>query len=255
MKMASGSSSGSRNALSLKEKLEVLKYAKKHPKESARQLAGKFSCGRTQIQGILKNKDSLVRSFKDNAPLSRKRTKTSSNEEVNEAMLRWFKLARQRNIPVSGPMLQEEAKVLAERMGNTDFKASNGWLSSFKKRHNIKQFAVSGEAADVSEETVDSWKERLETIMEGYEARDIWNLDETGCFYRALPEKTLAQKKSNCKGGKKAKQRLTIAFIANAAGEKEVPIVIGKAAKPRCFKGIRDLSNPLGIPYYSQPKA
>ena len=140
-------------------------------------------------------------------------------------------------------------------MGNTDFKASNGWLSSFKKHHNIKQFALSGEAADFSEETVDSWKERLETIMEGYEARDIWNLDETGCFYRVLPEKTLAQKKSNCVGGKKSKQRLTIAFIANAAGEKEVPIVIGKAAKPRCFKGIRDLSNSLGIPYYSQPKA
>ena len=74
-------------------------------------------------------------------------------------MLRWFNLARHRNIPVSDPMLQEEAKVLAERMGNTDFKASNGWLSSFKKHHNIKQFAVSGEAADVSEETVDSWKE------------------------------------------------------------------------------------------------
>jgi len=58
-----------------------------------RQLAEKFSCGRTQIQGILKNKDSLVRSLE--APLSRKRAKTSSNEEVNEAMFRWFKLARQ----------------------------------------------------------------------------------------------------------------------------------------------------------------
>ena len=82
---------------------------------------------------------------------------------------------------------------------------------AFKKRHNIKQFAVSGEAADVSEETVDSWKERVKTIINGYEAKDIWNLDEMGCFYRALPEKTLAQKKSDCKGGKKAKQRLTIA--------------------------------------------
>ena len=49
-----------------------------------------------------------MRSFEDNAPLSKKRAKTSINEEVNEAMFRWFKLARQRNIPVSGPM-QEEA--------------------------------------------------------------------------------------------------------------------------------------------------
>jgi len=67
-----------------------------------------------------------VRSFEDNAPLSRKRAETSSNEEVNEAMFCWFKLARQRNIPVSGPILQEEAKIVAEKLVNTDFKASNG---------------------------------------------------------------------------------------------------------------------------------
>ena len=53
--------------------------------------------------------------------------------------------------------------------------------------------------------------------------------DETGCFYRALPEKSLAEKKKQCHGGKKAKQRLTISFLVNAAGEKEVPVVIGKA--------------------------
>ena len=33
------------------------------------------------------------------------------------------------------------------------------------KRHNIKQFAVSGEVADVSDETVDSWKEQVKIII------------------------------------------------------------------------------------------
>ena len=56
-----------------------------------------------------------MRLFEGNAPLSRKRAKTSSNEEVNEAMFCWFKLARQQNIPVSGPMLQEEIKIVAEK--------------------------------------------------------------------------------------------------------------------------------------------
>ena len=36
---------------------------------------------------------------------------------------------------------------------------------------------------------------------------------------------------------------------------KEVPIVIGMTAKPRCFNRISDKSMPHGIPYYSNPKA
>ena len=43
--------------------------------------------------------------------------------------------------------------------------------------------------------------------------------------------------------------------MVNAAGGKEMPIVIGKAASPRCFKGIRDKNNPLGVPYYANCKA
>ena len=54
---------------------------------------------------------------------------------------------------------------------------------------------------------------------------------------------------------KKSKERITVALFANAAGGKELPVVIGKAAKPRCFKGLSDMENPAGIPYYSNPKA
>ena len=63
----------------------------------------------------------------------------------------------------------------------------------------------------------------------------------------------LGKKGSLCKGGKKAKQRFTITFIANAAGEKESAIVIWKAEKPRCFKGV-DMSK-LPVQYFSQPNA
>lgn len=49
--------------------------------------------------------------------------------------------------------------------------------------------------------------------MTSYKPVDIWNTDETGCFYRALPEKTLSDKKKECRGGKKAKKYLTVSFI------------------------------------------
>ena len=86
---------------------------------------------------------------------------------------------------------------------------------------------MSSESGDVSEETVTAWQERLVTIVRSYSPEDIWNEDETGCFFRALPNKTLADAKVACKGGKKAKIRITLAFLVNTAGGKEMPIVIG----------------------------
>ena len=43
----------------------------------------------------------------------------------------------------------------------TSFKASNGWLESFNKCRNIKQFIVKGEAEDVSEKIVEGWHENV----------------------------------------------------------------------------------------------
>ena len=81
-------------------------------------------------------------------------------------------------------------------------------------------------------------------------------MDETGCFFKALPEKGLAENKSQARGGKKSKTRLTIAFFVNAAGEKAIePLAVWRSEKPRCFKNIKSLSRSHGIYYYSNPKA
>ena len=77
-------------------------------------------------------------------------------------------------------------------------------MESWKKRHNIKQVFVSGEAGEVRGETVSFWKERLPEIINGYNVKDIWNLNETGCYWRALPEKGFDEKGKRCKRGKKA---------------------------------------------------
>lgn len=58
-------------------------------------------------------------------------------------------------------MLIEKAKEIAERLGISDFKGSQGWLDKWKLRYNIKQVKVCGESGDVCGVTIDSWKERL----------------------------------------------------------------------------------------------
>ena len=91
--------------------------------------------------------------------------------------------------------------------------------------------------------------------MKGYELKDIWNADETGLFWHALPDKSLSVSKGRCKGGKYAKQRITVLLIANALGEKETPVIIGHSQKPRCFKNVQDKKRPCGTYYYANKKA
>ena len=110
---------------------------------------------------------------------------------------------------------------------------------------------MSGESGEVYEETFQSWNERLPVIFASYSPQDILNMNETGKFYRALPNKSLSEAAKLCRGGKKSRERIACAFFVNAAGGKENPIVIGKSANPRCFKGIKDLSN-LPCTYFHQ---
>ncbi len=62
-------------------------------------------------------------------------------------------------------------------------------------------------------------------------------MDETALFFRQLPDKTLSIKGQVCSGGKKAKNRLTLALIANAAGDMHKTWVIGKFIKLISLKG------------------
>ena len=141
----------------------------------------------------------------------------------------------------------------AEKLGYPEFNASSGWLTRFKERNNLSQRKLCGKSADVPEATVYSWKERLGSIISGYAMQDIWNMNETGCFYRALPDKSLSEKVKKCKGGKKSKERLTVAFFVSATGERRKPVVIGKYANPRCLKNIN--KDDLPCQYLNQQKA
>ena len=69
-----------------------------------------------------------------------------------------------------------------------------------------------GEADEVSAaKTTQAWIERLPELCQDYESRNI-NLDELGLFFKAWPEKGLAEETKKSKGGKKLKQRVTVVF-------------------------------------------
>ena len=71
-----------------------------------------------------------------------------------------------------------------------------------------------GEASDVNSSIVSEWQEKLKTLLQGYEPNNVYNGDETGLFFRALPTKSLALRGEKCIGGKMSKERLTVSFVA-----------------------------------------
>ncbi|GBM27389.1 Tigger transposable element-derived protein 6 [Araneus ventricosus] len=123
-------------------------------------------------------------------------------------------------------MIHHKAKELADALGIENFSASNGWLDRFRIRNNIAFPSLCGEAADVDPSLCEDWQERLPLLLAGYDDKDIFNMDETALFFRALRNKSMIQKSEEARGGKILKERPTISFCVSAAGEKEKPLVI-----------------------------
>ena len=65
-----------------------------------------------------------------------------------------------------------------------DSKFSSGWLSKFKKRHGLKQVKKHGEAASADNAAIVKTIPELKEILKSYDLKDIFNMDETGLFYR-----------------------------------------------------------------------
>ena len=211
-----------KKALTLQEKIKFLDYAEVNEKLGCRKLADVFKIGKTATNNILKNKQMLREQYEHCHDKNKKR---------------------------NSPLLKEEA--MEHQLQNSDldgFVASDGWLEKWKATY---------EGGDVPEETVSSWIERLQELMERYSLENIWNMDESVCcFFKALPDAGLVQKGRQAKGGKKSKQRFTIALFVSAAGQKiGEPIAIWKSKLPRCFKGLRDPLRPGNVHYFSNSKS
>jgi hypothetical protein len=173
---------------------------------------------------------------------SRETGKESTFAESEMVLFTWYQQAGASNIPTDGTTLREKAKIIAAQVNIDNFSASNGWVSRFKDRHGLVFKKPAGESAEVSVESTDARLESLLSLLEGYEPHDVYNADETGLFFSLLPDRTLAYKGESCRGGKHSKDRLTVLLCVNSDGsDKQVPIVIGKSPKPRCFKNVKKL--------------
>jgi len=237
--MSGVSKQANQNDLSLSDKIIVIEELGRKASQSS--VATKFGISQSQVSHIWKAKEKLF-AAQSNANPSRKRARKSTHKDVGEASLQWFKEVKRRGLIISGPMLREKANDLSKIMG-VDFDPSLSWVHRWQERNGIIFKRQHGEKHSHDTEAAEYWIASVwPRIQEQYSASDVYNCEKTGLYFRALPEGTMCFKDEKPSGSKKSKERLTVLLAANMDGsDKRKLLVVGKAAKPRCFRGISTL--------------
>ncbi|KAK2579997.1 hypothetical protein KPH14_010762 [Odynerus spinipes] len=101
---------------------------------------------------------------------------------------------------------------------NETFEASQGWFERFKVRANLQSIALKGEAANADITAAERYPTELKALLHegGYNPKQVFNVDETGLFWKCLPKRILISKTEKYAPGFKAsKDRLTLLLGEN----------------------------------------
>jgi hypothetical protein len=146
---------------------------------------------RSTVSKILKNSESILESTKSRAM----RSKVVKFPELEEMLREWF-LKSEKTTIISDAMIVEKGKEIPKslNMSEGSLNFSNGWLHSFKTRNKIKQIKTHGESGSVNTEDIEKYFPELVSLIANYDAKDIYNFDETALFFRMEPDRTLDSK-------------------------------------------------------------
>ena len=139
-------------------------------------------------------------------------------------------------------MIKEAALLIAKELNLPNFRASNGWFRNLKAKQLLKSHEIQVDIKSSDFEASQEFQNSFYEIIKNYELNDVYNIDETGLFWKLLPDKTIVGKILKLKGVKKAKDRLTILFGSNMLAKKLEPLIIGKCKNPRGLENEKVLS-------------
>lgn len=168
------------------------------------------------------------------------RQRTANWPILEEILFNWQQNIRRQGGCITGDILCEKARKIWPQIPQykdippPEF--STGWLAGFKKRYNLYKRAQYSEESSASATAAEEMK-AVQTLAGEYEEDNIYNMDETGLFWRQAPSSGLSTQ--NRPGIKKDKSRITLVACVNSTGSDRLPIwFIGTAETPRSLRGL-----------------
>lgn len=241
-----------RKSLTAAQKKEICLKKTTTPIIKQKELAVQYEVSEGMISDILKEKERWLSIDSNSLQAGLRREKKVSFPVIEEALTIWVDNAIRSGLTITDSILTTKACEFAFLLKEDKFKGSHGWIDNFKKRHNLKQYSIHGEAASAPLEDLDAMRDRLREILKDYDPKDIFNCDETGLFWKMKPSRTISN--GPVSGTKQSKDRVTVLLTCNASGtEKLCPLFIHKYENPRALKNINKKSLP--VDYYWNKKS
>ena len=243
-----------RKRLQLREKVEIYKKITENHM-SYKQVEENYGISRTAVKQIKRNGPELMQQLeKEGRRGTTKTVRKIPFPLIEDGVLEYFELARKNCLPVTRRSLMTMGQVIkqrllenhqlgaAERAEIQEFTASLHWARNVIMRNGLRHVRLWGEAGSVDSAAIAQEMENLRQKLASYELKLIFNMDETGLFFKMLPRTTYLSSKEDCattRGtkGMRSKDRLTVLVCSNADGSLKVPLaIIGNSKNPRCFR-------------------
>ncbi|XP_015437433.1 PREDICTED: jerky protein homolog-like [Dufourea novaeangliae] len=236
-------SSGKRHTVTVEKRLEILR--KLEEGFSVDDVAVEYGVSKRTIRRY-KHKSAPIRQLCENpARAQTKRQRASVYETMETRLYEWVLQRQALGDVLTNGLLQDKAKELQQEFGSSSsFTASQGWLSRFKARYDIRLGNVNEERADANELAAEKFIDELAEMLrdEGFEDDCIYNMGVSSLMWKALPSKALVHRGVlRANSGKVKKDHVTVAFCANSTGTHNLPLLfVYKYANPRALKHCKE---------------
>uniref|UniRef100_A0A6A7FQA5 Tigger transposable element-derived protein 7 n=2 Tax=Hirondellea gigas TaxID=1518452 RepID=A0A6A7FQA5_9CRUS len=209
-----------------------------------------------KIEGCL-NRLSGGGGGEDSSQSKRLKVTSSLDDKVEVATYKWYLQMKGKGVQVQGADIQKAAETIADHLGKGDFKASTGWLHKFRDEHDLEsnkppQVVAAEQSYTVGE--TDCLLGKVQTLMteENLSEHQLYNADETGLFWKSMPNNTLEMKM--LPAWELNKQRITSLLCANADGSHRFKsLIVGNLKNRRVLRNIS--SENLPVTYKSSTSA
>ncbi|XP_071328990.1 tigger transposable element-derived protein 1-like [Trachinotus anak] len=263
--------------LTITEKVKLLDMLKEGRSYAA--VGRHYGINESSVRSIKKEENNIRTTAAISFNKDAKRVATVHNKtmvRMESALALWINDCRKKNITLDTNVICTKARTLYQTFADSDdihdreeeedadtgpsssavhavpsaFNASKGWFEKFKKRFGLKNVSLHGEIASANTAGAEAFiNNKFKAIIEegGYKPEQVFNMDETGLFWKRMPSRTfIMQEEAKAPGFKAQKDRLTLVMCGNAAGFMIKPGLIYRSKNPRALKN----KNKVALPVY-----